>query len=351
MRAAFALRAALLAAADRVVPAELAVLHHTAGFGTTRLVGAIVQLGVVDALAAGPSTAQELARRLDLHADSLHRALRALAVARIVHLDARGRFALTRLSRVLASDRVPTLSHWVAYLNLDSTQDGWAAIADSIRTGEPAFPLVHGRSVWQHYADHPEEEETFAGAMRNFSNLDLPLIVAGYPWPRSGRLCDVGGGVGALLAGILQSRPGLRGVCVDAPGVLEQADAYLRETGMRERVELTPGDMFERVEAEADLYLMRNILHDWDDERCVRLLATIRATMPSGARLVVIEVLQERNRVDPFASLSDIQMLAATDGGRERSAPELHALFSAAGLEPGSVRQTAGPALVEAVAP
>jgi hypothetical protein len=187
--------------------------------------------------------------------------------------------------------------------------------------------------------------------MRNFSTLDLPLIVAGYPWPESGRLCDVGGGVGALLAGILESRPGLRGVCVDAPGVLEQADTYLREAGLRERVELTPGDMFERVEADADVYLMRNILHDWDDERCARLLTTIRAAMPSGARLVVIEVLQDRNQVDPFASLSDIQMLAATDGGRERSAPELQALLRAAELEPGSVRRTAGPALVEAIAP
>lgn len=350
-RAALALRAGLLAAADLVVPAELALLHQSAGFGTTRLLGAVVELGVVDALAAGPSTAGELAGRLDLHADSLHRALRALAVARVVRLDSRGRFRLTRLGRVLASDRVPTLRYWVRYLNLRSTQDGWAAIAESIRTGESGFPLARGRSIWQHFADHPEEEQIFAAAMRNFSTLDLSLIVAGYPWPENGRVCDVGGGVGALLAGILEARPGLRGVCVDASGVLEQADPYLRQAGMRERVELAVGDMFERVEADADVYLMRNILHDWDDERCVSLLSTVRAAMPHGSRLVVIETLQEPNRPDPFASLSDIHMLAETDGGRERSASELHALFGAAGLEPGAVRQTAGPALVEAIAP
>ncbi len=349
-RVALGVRAALLAAADLVVPAELAVLHHSAGFGTTRLLGAMVELGVIDALAARPARASELASRLDLHSDSLHRGLRALAVARIVRLDSAGRFTLTRLSRVLVSDRTPTLREWVRYLNLDSTQAGWAAIAESIRTGEPGFPLASGRSIWQHFTDHPEEERIFAGAMRNFTMLDLPLVVGGYPWPDEGTVCDVGGGVGALLAGILAAKSGLRGVCVDAPGVLEAAEPYLRAAGVRGRVELRPGDMFERVDAQADVFLLRNILHDWDDERCVHVLATVRAAMRPGARVVVVEVIQEPNRPDPFASLSDIHMLAETDGGRERSISELQALFRAAELEPGAVRRTAGPALLEAFA-
>lgn len=349
-RVALRLRAALLAAADLVVPAELAVLHHSAGFGTTRLLGAMVELGVIDALGDRPKTAAELATPLGLHADTLHRALRALAVTRIVRLGPDGRFRLGRTGRVLESDRVPSLHHWIRYLNLESTQDGWAPITRSLRTGEPGFPSVHGRSIWQHFADHPEEERIFAGAMRSFSTLDPPLIVDGYPWPEQGTVCDVGGGVGALLAGIVETRPGLRGVCVDASGVLGEADPFLREAGLRDRVDLAVGDMFERVETEADLYLMRNILHDWDDERCVRILANVRAAMPAGSRLVVIEVLQEPNRPDPFASLSDVHMLAETDGGRERSAAELHALFRRAGLEPGTVRRTAGPALIEAIA-
>jgi hypothetical protein len=344
-------RAVLLAAADRVVPAELAVLHHSAGFGTTRLLGAMVELGVIDALAAGPARASELASRLDLHSDSLHRALRAVSVARIVRLDSEGRFTLTRLGRVLVSERTPTLREWVRYLNLDSTQAGWAVIAESIRTGEPGFPLARGRSIWAHFADHPEEERIFAGAMRNFTTLDLPFVVGGYPWPDEGTICDVGGGVGALLAGILTAKPGLLGVCVDAPGVLEAAEPYLHAAGVRRRVELKAGDMFDQVDAEADVYLLRNILHDWDDERCVRILGTVRGAMRPGARVVVVEAIQDPNRPDPFASLSDIHMLAETDGGRERSVSELEALFRAAGLEPGAVRRTAGPALLEATAP
>ena len=349
-RAVLAARRLLLHAADRLVPPEVALFDHTVAFGRTRLLGALAEHGVADALAGGPATAAELAGRLGLDADSLHRVLRALAVYGVVRLDRGGRFHLTAVGQPLRDDHPRSLRAWVRYLNLDSTQAAWAGVGDTVRTGEPSFPAVHGRSVWDHFAAHPEEERTFATAMRTFTELDAAAMASAYPWPEQGTVCDVAGGVGTLLAGVLRERPRVLGVLVEAKGVLAEAEAYLDAAGVRDRVTLTEGNMFERLDAKADVYVMKDILHDWDDERCLAVLGATRRAMAPGARLVLVEALQERNRVEPIASLVDVHMLTQTDGGRQRSVAELHELMRASELRPGEVRHTAGPALVEGVA-
>jgi len=132
--------------------------------------------------------------------------------------------------------------------------------------------------------------------------------------------------------------------------VLGEAEEHLARAGVRGRVDLEPGNIFERVDAAADLYVLKDILHDWDDARSARILATVRAAMRPGTRLVVVERVQERNRPDPITSIVDLHMLTQCDGGRQRSVGELQDLLRGAGLEPGRVHLTAGPALVEGVA-
>jgi O-methyltransferase domain len=186
--------------------------------------------------------------------------------------------------------------------------------------------------------------------MRRITEELAPAIVAGYDWPRDGVVCDVAGGVGTLLAAILRNRPDLRGVLVDGPGVLAEADKWLSSIALRDRVELKEGNIFERVDARADVYLLKDVLHDWGDPACAQILATVRATMPPGSRLVLVEDLQERNKPSPTASLTDLQMLTQCDDGRQRSADELKRLLEGAGLRPGTVTLTSGPALVEGLA-
>jgi hypothetical protein len=350
VRAVLGLRQLLLRAADRLVPPEVALFNHSIGFGLTRTLGAIAEHRVADELGDGKATAGALAERLGLDADSLHRLLRAGAVYGLVRLDRRGRFRLTSIGQALREDHPHSMRAWIRYLNLPSTQAAWAGVGDTLRTGEPSFPAVHGRSVWQHFADTPEEERIFATAMQKFTELDVPAVVEGYPWPDNGTVCDVAGGVGTLLAGVLQARPELEGVLVDAPGVLSEAEAHLRSAGVRDRVTLSEGDMFERVDARADIYLLKDVLHDWDDERCLDILRTVRRAMPAGARVVLVETLQEPGSPDSIASLVDVHMMTQCDGGRQRSAPEFHALMREVGLQPGEVRLTGGPALVEGVA-
>jgi hypothetical protein len=186
--------------------------------------------------------------------------------------------------------------------------------------------------------------------MRWITEELAPAIVAGYDWRRDGVVCDVAGGVGTLLAAILRARPDLHGVLVDGPGVLAEADTWLSSIGLRDRVELREGNIFERVDAQADVYLLKDVLHDWGDPACAQVLSTVRATMPPGSRLVLVEDLQERNKPSPTASLTDLQMLTQCDDGRQRSADELTRLLEEAGLRPTGVTLTSGPALVEGVA-
>jgi hypothetical protein len=342
-----AARRALLSLADRLYPAQIALFDKTIGLGRTHVLGTLAELGVADLLAQRPQTAEELAPQLGVDVDTLHRVLRASAVEGLVKLDRRGRFKLGRLGQPLRSDSPHSMRDWARYLASPATTQAWADLTESVRTGESAFPRVHGMSVWEWFAKHPDEERAFAGGMRRITEELAPAIVAGYDWPRDGVVCDVAGGVGTLLAAILRERPDLHGVLVDGPGVLAEADTWLSSVGLRDRVDLREGNMFERVDAKADVYLLKDVLHDWGDDACAQILTTVRATMPPGARLVLVEDLQERNKPSPTASLTDLQMLTQCDDGRQRSADELKQLLEGAGLRPGAVKLTSGPALVE----
>jgi hypothetical protein len=349
-RAVIGARVLLERLGDRLLPAEVATLQRSIGFAPAYTMRALAELEIPEALGDGRRTAAELAGEKGLDADALHRVMRYAALHGLVKLDGRGRFRLTRTGRALRADHPHSMRPWVLYLTERSTQEAWAGVTDAVRTGQPAFPAVHGESIWSYFARNPREEQQFAEGMRRITEVDVPSIVAGYPWPESGTVCDVAGGIGTLLAGVLDARPALRGVLVDAAGVLAEAEGFLQRRGLRDRVELSEGDFFDRIDAKADLYVMKDVLHDWDDERCHTILATVRAAMPAGSRLVLVEHLQEPNAVEAVATFVDVHMLTQTDGGRQRSVAELHALLRGAGLEPGEVRLTANPGLVEGIA-
>lgn len=341
------LRRGLLRAADALLPATAAAWDRTMGIERTQVMGVLAELGVADALSSGRATAEELAPRVGADADALHRVMRAAALDGVLRLDRRGRFRLTRLGRTLRSDAPSSLRPWARYIIQRSTQEAWGDLLESVRTGQSAFARVHGASVWEWFAAHPEEERLFADAMRAVTEFEAPALAASALWPQEGTVCDVAGGVGTLLAEILDRRPGLRGILVEAAGVLQEAETYLGERGLLDRVQLIQGDLFAGLSATADVYLMKNILHDWDDPTCARIVANVRATMAAGSRLVLAEQRQERNRPAPFASPTDLQMLTQCVEGRERSPGELRSLLVGAGLTPGRDERVGVSVLVE----
>jgi hypothetical protein len=175
-------------------------------------------------------------------------------------------------------------------------------------------------------------------------------LARAYPWPRRGVICDVAGGVGTLLAAILDRRPEAHGILIDAPKVLAEADPFLRARGLSQRVERRSGDLFGELDARADVYVLKWILHDWSDEACHGMLGRVRACMPAGSRVVAIDQRRDPGRASPVTAMVDLHMLVECEGGRERTPAEAHGLMRDAGLRPGRVRHSGVHMLVEGIA-
>jgi hypothetical protein len=353
LRAGFGLRRRVLDLAARMLPAEAALWDAVAGMQRTKLAGVLVTSGLADALDARPRVPGELARELELDPDVTLRVLRAAAASRLVDFDGEGRVRLARLGGPLAGGHERSIASWAAYVAAPANTGAYGELEAQLRGG--AEPSGHrrafGNSVWDYFGEHPDEGARFGNAMRELTAIDVAVLARAYPWPRRGVVCDVAGGVGTLLAAILERRSGARGILLDAPEVLAEAESFLRSRGLAERVERRPGDLFGELDARADVYVLKWILHDWSDDACRGILGRLRATMPPGARVVAIDQYNDPERPNPFTSMADLHMLVECEGGRERSPAEVHALMRDAGLRPGRVRRAGLHMLVEGIAP
>jgi hypothetical protein len=309
------------------------------------------KLGLADQLSSGPRTVEELARAAGSHAPSLYRLLRMLASSGVFRERADGRFENTPLSETLRSDVVDSMRGFAVMMVDGYNLVAWSDLLVSVRTGTPAFRRVHGQEIFGYLAAHPEKAREFGESMTSLSRTENPAIVGAYDFSGTRTLVDVGGGHGSLVTEILRKTPGLRGVVYDRPEVIEAAkrEVHLREPGVAERCELVAGDFFESV-PEGDAHLLKYIVHDWDDERCVRILSNCcRASRGKGRVLVVDTVVPPGN--DPhWSKLLDVNMLVVT-GGRERSRDEFAQLLARAGLRLQRIVPTACPlSIVEAIA-
>jgi len=351
VRVATWLRRQLLRLADHLVPAHIAVIEHAHRFTEAHLLSALAELGVADELVAAPRRAEDLAVLVGADADALHRALRAAAVMGIVRAGRDGRFHETRLTKPLRSRHPSAAREWCRYVASPAVQAAWADLACSLRTGEGAFRRVHGTDMFSWFDDHPDEQRRFSAGLGGLTRAEAPMIVAAYPFPERGVVCDVAGGTGVLLAAILRARPNVRGILIESASVLREAEAWLTDQGLADRVDLVEGDIFGTLTATADVYVLKWIFHDWDDAACSHIAKNVVGTMAPGSRLVAIEGDQARNRPHARFSMIDLQMMAVTEGGRERSAAEIAGILEGAGLRPVRVRHTATDlALVEAIA-
>lgn len=334
--ATLALRRRLKQFADRLVPPEIAMLDLGEGVGAVQIGAAIAELGIADVLARGPMTAPQIAARIDCDEETTHRLLRGAVGCGLCTMDRRtGAVKLTRTGAVLRSDHPASMRAWMRYKGMGSTVNAWGGLADSVRSGQSAFALVHGMSVWEWFDAHPEEQQIFASTMRQATEISARAIARAYPWPDGAVVCDVAGGIGTLLSAIVsESRADRRGVLVDSAGMIAQAKRFLADRGVADRIDCVESDIFRAINATADVYVLKDVLHDWDDDRCGKILAAVSATMPRGSRLVVAEYLQERNRPNPYSPLLDLHTLTQRDGGRLRSEAEFSTLFTNAGLRP-----------------
>ncbi|MGW0191374.1 DUF6875 domain-containing protein [Streptomyces sp. NPDC003362] len=321
----------------------------------SRAVCAMAELGLADLLAdEGPLDAPAVAERTGADPALLTRLLRALAAFGV--LEAAGttppvRYRLTPLGATLRSD-APGSALPTALLALSATGPAWQRLPRVVREGRPAYAAEHGVDFFAHLDADPWLRGVFDRSQETGLALELRGVLDALDLTGTGVVVDVGGGDGALLAGLLAARPGLRGVLVDRAAALPAARARFATAGLGERCDAVEGDFFGTLPTGGDLYVLRHILHDWDDDSCVRLLRSCRAAMPPGARLALVDHMADRAD-DPeraeWGALMDLYMMTLFDGGRERGRAETEALLHRAGFTVTAVtRLPGGSAVVEA---
>jgi hypothetical protein len=301
------------------------------GYRVSSAISAAVSLGVPDHLGDGSRTSADLAGATGAHEPSLYRLLRALASAGVLTEDGDRRFALTELGQPLRTDHPDSLAGWAEFIARPYEWRAWAALGNSVRSGENAFASTHGMDVWTHRAQRPEEGAYFDRAMQSRLHLQAAALLDAYDFGRFRRIVDVGGGNGSLLAAILGRYEGVEGVLFDQPHVVAGAAAVLERAGAAGRCEIVAGSFFESVPAGGDAYVMSAIVHDWEDDDARRILETVRRAIPADGLLLVLERLVGGPNEDFETKFGDLTMFVIP-GGRERTRDEFADLFSASGF-------------------
>ena len=318
------------------------VLWMARGAWVTMALRAGCRLGLFDLLVE-PRPVAAVAEATDTDPGALRRLSRALTGLGLLAEGPDDTFVVTERGSTLGRDHPSSLRSLVLMQSWLPNVASWNHLDDAVRSGTGVYERVNGADPWDHLGAHPDQEVEFNRAMARRADGQVAALVAGLDLADAETVVDVGGGRGAMLAGVLRAWPRLTGVVADRPEVADEADTALAEAGLADRAHGVGCDFFSGVPSGADVYLLSNVLHDWDDADCVRILRTVRAAMDDESRLVVVEKLlgvpgrsagEERD-----LAFVDLHMLVMF-GARERTLEEYDALLTEAGFRPGHVPAT-----------
>ncbi|HTE65031.1 MAG TPA: methyltransferase [Candidatus Binatia bacterium] len=337
-----------MATAD-VEASSLALVKMLTGSWVSQALYVAAKLGIADLLRDGPTSCTMLAEATQTHAGALYRVLRALASVGVFAEDKNRCFSVTPLAEPLRADAPGSLRAFAIMLGEREHWRAWESVLHSVRTGQPAFEDVFGMPLFQYFAGHPEAARIFDEAMTSRSGQENAAIVAAYHFAEARTVIDVGGGQGTLLASILDVHPNARGVLFDLPHVIAPARIRMESAGHAVRCEFVAGDFFGVVPAGGDLYLLKKVIHDWDDDRAQLILTRCRTAMSGTGRLLLIEPVVPPGNEASFNKLLDLLMLVWNAGGRERTEGEHVALLALAGFRRSRVIPTrSGLTIIEA---
>ena len=331
-------------------PPTVALRRLVNGYQVTQAIHVAATLGLADLLTDGPRGSDDLAAATGTHAGALYRVLRALASVGVFREEPGRRFGLTPLGECLRADAPEPVGPWAAFVGRPYHWQAWAHLLHGVRTGETAFRHAHGMGVWEYRAAHPEEGAIFDRAMTAISRRQADAVLAAYDFGRFGSVVDVGGGAGAFLAAVLARHPAVRGVLFDQPHVVAGADEVLRAAGVADRCRVVAGSFFEAVPDGGDAYVLKNIVHNWEDEEATAILRGCRRAIGAGGALLAVDRVLAPPNEGAAAKSMDLQMLVGA-GGRERTREEWDDLLAAGGFRFVGVTPTASDvSVVEAVA-
>ena len=319
---------------------RMMLLNLTAGKWVSQAIAVTAELGIADLLKNGAKSAADIARAAKVSEDSVYRLLRALGSVGLFAESGERRFRLTPLGKLLRTDSPEAHGGYARFMGHESEWRPWGELRYSVRTGEPAFDHVFGMPIFEYFAKMPETAAVFDAAMTSISTYESTAVVAAYDFSGVGTLVDVAGGHGLLIASILKANRKMGGILFDLPHVTAGAAALLQSRGVADRCQIVNGDFFASVPEGGDAYIMKHIIHDWDDERATQILRNChRALRPGGKVLIVDAVIPPGNGAH-FGKLLDLEMLVQTPRGRERTKAEFYDLLKRSGFRPRRVVPT-----------
>lgn len=321
---------------------SMQLFYLSEGTAVATALSLAAELGIADLLADGPRGAAELARATSTHRQALYRLLRLLGSFGVFTEVEPGCFALTPLGERLRTGVPGSMRSWVRMAGFRAWLQTYAEALHSLRTGEPAIKRAVGAEFFDYLAAHPEEEALFNEAMMDFGQDVSVAVAQGYDFTGIGKVVDLGGGHGSLVTAILRANPGMTGILFDLPHVAESARGPIARAGLADRCEIVGGDFFSAVPAGADAYMLRWIIHDWDDERALKILRNCRSAMGKTARLLLVEAVIPPGDEPHLGKLMDFIMLTRV-GGQERTGEEYGQLLEEAGFRLNRIVPTASP--------
>ena len=313
-------------------PAYLRLVELLIGSRVALALRVAAERQVADHLANGPKTAEALSVDTGLPAGTLGRLLRGLAALGVFEESADGTFSNTDVSAYMRNGASPSLREMILVLNDDAVLKGWQQLPAVLESGAPAFAAANGMTFFQYIAADPARSQLMGKFMTGIYGPEGPRIAADFPFGRFRSLIDIGGAQGQILVDILQKHPGVKGALFDLPRTADIARQFLATKGFAQ-CEVFAGDFLESVPAGFDAYFVKSVLHDWDDEKSVRILRSCRDAMADGGRVLVTEIVVEPGKpVGHPHRLIDLEMMV-TLGGKERTAAEFARLLDGAGLK------------------
>ena len=312
-------------------PSSQDMLDLISGFWLSQAIYVAAKLGIADQLQDGPKSASVLAKQAEVHEPALYRVLRTLASRAIFFEDTERLFGLSPAAEWLRSDKPGSLRPYAIMMGEHWVWQSVGEMLHSVRTGESGFEQVFGSRTFDYYAEHPHAARFAVEGMTSRSTAENLVIVGAYDFSGISTIIDVAGGQGTLLSSILTANSNLRGTLFDMRHVLDTASPFIVRAGLQERCALAAGNFFDCVPTGADIYILKKVIHDWDDSDARTILGNCRKAMPKSSRLLVIEVIVPAPNVPSFAKMLDLLMLAYA-GGRERTEDEYRELLASVGF-------------------
>lgn len=332
------------------LPPQARLMKMGMGFIISQAISVAAGFCIADHLKDGAKNADQLAELTETNQPALYRVMRALASVGVFVEDEDGNFSLTPMSEFLRSDHPESL-RGITFMMCD--REHWNAhgsLSHSVKTGGIAFENAFGKPFFPYIQEKPEVARIFDDAMTSFSRTVGSAVAATYDFSGANVIADIGGGHGRLLATVLKTNENAKGILFDQPQVVAGANELLESENISDRAAIVGGDFFAEIPVEADVYLMKHIIHDWNDEESAAILKNVARSAKPGAKLLLVEsVVEAEKGVPSMSKIMDLNMLAMTSG-RERTAAEYAGLFEKTGFKLTGVIPTPSPLqIVEAV--